>query len=413
MSTATAVKISEDIRLLIQTIIAEVNETVFERWELINGIWVSRIGQLHVVVFGPGGTGKTMLVHTTHEHIEGGVNFEVALDEQSVPDQVFGPPDIKGMVEDGRSRRLVTGMLPEATDGFIDEIMNANTTVKHSLQPIMNERVFHNNGRPNAVPLRQLLAGTNHNDCDTDPNLAPFFDRFHVRHTVGYLQQRESRFNMVTQAIARMGAIGRGTGTSFMGAHTKVTLEQLDVAHAEALALDVDDAVMNLYDDMWLELKGAGIILSDRRYTEGMVAVLSNAWLRGHENVQAGDLDILASMWWSLHEHAPEARGIILGATNPGEKLAMDLLDSLDAFKAELAKALDSSMDIDRQHRVGVEQVRNADKLIRDARTQIATSTAAGMSTARLEEVIGRAENFKLDVGKAVFGIDAAALGAS
>ena len=402
-------KISENIRTNIQTIIEEQNEIVMERWEVINGIWAARIGQLHVIVFGPGGTAKTFLAHSTHGHISDAVTFETMLDESSVPDQVFGGVDVAALVANGRSRRIVTGRLPEATDGFIDEVMNANKMMKHSLQSIMNERTFDNDGIME-VPLRQLLAGTNHNDCDTDPILAPFFDRFHLRFTVGYLQTRDNRFNMVTQAISRMAAIGRGTGTHHLGTKTQVSLADLDVAHAEALSLDVDDAVMGLYDDIWQELKGEGIILSDRRYVEGMVAVLSNAWLRGHTSVQSGDLDVLQSMWWSLQEHAGEAKGIILAATNPGEKAALDLLDELDKLKAELAKVNDSGQDDLVKRKVGVEQVRNADKLIREAQGFLAKSKAAGMSTARLEDTIARAEDFKVKVGASIFGLDASTL---
>lgn len=402
-------KISEDIRQKVQTIITEQNLAIQERSEVIHGIWVARIAQQHVIVFGPGGTGKSLMMRDTVNRIQGATHFEVALDEQSVPDQLFGPTDVKGMVEKGKARRIVTGMLPEATDAFVDEVMNANATVKHSLQPLMNERLFHNGDEVVRCPLRQLVGGTNKNGADVDPNLAPFFDRFHLRYTVGYLQRRESRFDMITNAIVRIASAGRGSGQSATQA-TTVSLNELDKAHEEALALDVDDDTMTLIDDIWEELRAKGLIVSDRRYVEGYMAVLANAWLQGHETVTPIDLGILSNMWWSIQDQAAEARNIILSVSNPGEKVALDLLDELDKIKAEFKNAMTSDMDDKRRRVLGVELAGNLQRLVNDANEHIGSSREAGASTQRLEEVVGRSESFKAELTKSLFGIDMSSL---
>lgn len=396
--------INTDIRTRVNTIEDEQNEIVLERRDVIHGIWVARIAQLHVIMFGAAGCAKTFLGHTKAEHISDSISWEIDLNEYSVPSDMFGVTDIKGMVEQGLNGRVWDGMLPQATDALIDEVMNASASLKHSLHPAMNERVSHNYGKMHDIPLRQIVAATNHNDADTDPSLAPFFDRFHLRYTVGYLQQRENRVSMVTQAIARMSMIGRGTGTRISGAKTTVTLAELDTAHREALSLNVDDDVMDLFDDIWVELKNEGVILSDRRYVDGMAAVLANAWLAGHEDVRREDLDVLQHMWWSLHDHSAEARKIILAATNPSEKAALDLLDELDKLKANLKNA--ASLDKERQHRVGVEQIRDANKLIKDAHKYLASAQAAGANTTRLVETIKRAEDFKINVGSSIFNVN-------
>lgn len=354
-------------------------------------------------------TGKSLMMRDTVNRIKDAVRFEVALDEQSVPDQVFGPTDIKGMVERGRARRVTAGMLPEATDAFIDEIMNAGSTVKHSLQPIMNERLFHNGDEIIHCPLRQLVGGTNHNSADTDPLLAPFFDRFHIRFTVGYLKQRESRFEMITNAIVRIASGGRAD-TKGIAEPTQVSLEELDKAHDEALALDIEDETMALIDDIWEELRNKGLVISDRRYVEGYMAVLANSWLNGHETVQPGDLDILSHMWWSLQDQAAEARGIILGVSNPGEKAALDLLDELDKMKAEFKSITNSDMDDKRKRSAGIEIVSNLERLVKEANDHIVDSRAAGASTQKLDEVIGRSEVFKGELTKSLFGIDVSTL---
>lgn len=407
----TPPKIDPSINQRVNQIIDEQNQLIKERHDVIVGAWVGRIAQEHLLMLGPGGTGKSFLARNMASHIDGASFFEVAVDETTDPSQLFGPPDIKAMVEDGKTRRIPTGMLPEATDAFIDEFFNANGPLLHSIMPVLNERVFHNNGLPSAVPLRQVLAGTNKLNADADQ--AALWDRIHLRYVVDYVGARQSQAEMVGDAIARMASVGRGTNTTIAGVQkTMVTLDELDQAHKEALALDVPDPVIDTFFDIRDELKhgSAGVTISDRRAVEGMAAVLANAWLRGHETVTVGDLDILANMWWTVQDQLSAARGVILAATNPGEKAALDLLDELDKLKKEIKQADESDLDVARKKRVGVEAVKNTDKLLNEARGHLTKALAAGTATNRLEEVIGKADLFKVEVGQKIFGLDPASM---
>lgn len=401
------VPITEDIRLRCNQIVLEMRNTLQERDELLYYLMVARIAQEHVLMVGPGGTGKSLLARLFRSHINSSVPFEVAVDETSDPAQVFGPPDIKAMVEEGKTRRVVTGMLPEATDAFIDEFFNANGPLLHSIMPILNERVFHNNGMPSEAPLRQVIAGTNKLNSDADQ--AALWDRIHLRFVVDYIADRDSQILMVGDAIARMAANGRGLSTSIAGTQrTTVSLDELDVAHNEALMLEVPDNVLDTMFDIRDELQGgsAKITISDRRAVEGLAAVMANAWLRGHAQVQVSDLDVLAHMWWTLLDQAPVARNIILASTNPSEKAALDLLEALQGLEKEVKDANDSDMDETRKKRAGVEAVKNADKLVDEAKEKLVLARAAGVSTIRLEECIAKAEAFKQKVGASIFGLN-------
>lgn len=400
-------KIDQDVNKRVNLIIDEQNQLIKERSEVIHGVWAARVAQQHVLMLGPGGTGKSFLARNTSDHIIGSKFFECALDETTDPAQVFGPPDIKEMVENGKMRRNYENMLPDATDAFLDEFFNANGPLLHSIMPALNERIFHNNGTPMDIELRQMLAGTNKLNADADQ--AALWDRIHLRYVVDYIQSRQNAAAMVGDAIARMSLKGRGTNTSIGGAVTTVTLAELDQAHKEALNLDVPDSVVEAFFDICDELQHtAKITVSDRRKVEGMAAVLGNAWVRNHEEVKVADLDILSHMWWTLQDQASAARAVILGATNPGEKAALDLLDDLDKLKAEVKQANDSSMDEARKKRVGVQVVQNSDKLIREAEGHLEKAKAAGAATNRIQDVIDKAEHFKIEVGKSIFNIDPA-----
>lgn len=388
-------------------IIAEMCADIKEREALIHDMWVARVAQEHLLMLGPGGTGKSYTVRRMTSHIEGSTYFESAFDETTDPSQVFGPPDIKAMVEDGKTRRVITGMLPEATDAFCDEFFNANGPLLHSLQPVLNERVFHNNGIPHSIPLRSMFAGTNKLNADVDQ--AALWDRIHLRHIVGYVSDRQNQADLVGDAIARMALVGRGTDTVVPGqTKTTVTLDELDAAHKEALALPVNDAVFTMFFDIRDELQQgkAQVQVSDRRAVEGMAAVMANAWVRGHSEVRVADLDVLANMWWTVQDQRAEARNVILGATNPGEKAALDLLDELDKVKEEIAQASKPDVDDTRKKKIGVEQVKNIDRLLAEAKGHLQKASDSGASTVRIQETIDRANAFKVQIGKDVFGID-------
>lgn len=397
--------ISTDIQGRVQQIITEQQQVIQQRSDVIHGYWVARVAQQHLLMLGPGGTGKSFLVRDAVSHIEGANLFEVALDETTDPGQVFGPPDIPAMVKDGKNRRVVTNMLPEATDAFVDEIFNGNSPVLHSLMPIMNERIFHNNGMPSDVPLRTLTAGTNKLNADAD--LAAFFDRLHIRFVVDYLDSRTAQVDMIGAAIARMSVLGRGTGTSLATTKTMVSIDELDQAHQESLSLSVEDTVMDLFLDLAAELRGKGVIISDRRKVEGMAAVLANAWVRGHESVRAADLDILANMWWTVQDQITEVRQTVLAVANPGEKAALDLAKDFREIEATLNQAQSTGTDSERLRRVGVEVIRNSDKLLKEAEAHVTKTIAAGGSTTKLDEVVERTHAFKRRVGSEVFGLSA------
>lgn len=403
--------IDQSINQRVNAIIDEMNDVIKERVEVIKGVWNAIIAQEHLLMLGPGGTGKSFLVRNAVSHITNSRLFEVAFDETTDPSQVFGPPDIKAMVEDGKTRRVPTGMLPEADFAFLDEFFNGNGPLLHSTMPALNERVWHNNGLPSAIPLRAAFMGTNKLNADADQ--AALWDRVHMRHVVGYIGDRTAQAEMVGDAIARMAAVGRGTNTTIPGLQqTQVTLDELDQAHKEALSLDVPDPVIEMFFDIRDELQhgSAKIQISDRRAVEGMAAVMANAWLNNHTSVTVGDLDVLANMWWTVQDQMATARSVILAATNPGEKAALDLLDSLDDLKKEVKQANDSDMDSSRKKRVGVEAVKNTDKLLGEAKGHLAKAQAAGTATSRLEEVIKKADAFKIEVGTSIFGLDATAM---
>lgn len=389
--------ISTTIQKNVQSAIAEMGLVHKERGEIIHTGWVALVGNLHHLQVGPGGTGKSFLVRDIASRVTGSKYFEVALDETSDPSQVFGPPDIKAMVEDGKTRRVTDNMLAEADIAFIDEFFNSNGPTLHSIMPALNERLFHNNGQPTEIPLLTMFGGTNKLNADAD--MAATWDRVHIRVPVRYVQDRENLSDLVRQAMGRRAGAAQATKTG-------ITLDELHTATQEAYNLIVPEQVEDLFYDIKDELlQSKGIEIGTRRTVEGMAAVLANAWVNGHDEVRPGDLSILQWMWWQLQDQVADAREVVLAATNPGEKAALDLLDDLDKLRGDLKQADGSDLDNMKKNSVGIQIFRDSEKLLEEAKTLKEQAEATGAGTVRIDELIDRTKNLQLEVGQKIFGL--------
>lgn len=376
---------------------AEMNDMHKERFTVVRSLWVGLVSRLHVLLIGPGGTGKSLICRDLTGRIEKANFFEVALDETTDPSQVFGPPDIKAMVEDGKTRRIPTGMLPEADIAYFDEYFNANTPMLHALRPILNERFFHNNGHPTKTPLKMAVMGTNKISADVDH--APDWDRVHIREEVKYVADRQNRADLVIDSIMRR------TRGYVEPVKTTLTLDELDTAYDEAMGLDVPEATQDTFFDIQEELAGEhGIEVSTRRVVEGMAAAMANAWLNGHTEVKVGDLDVLAGMWWLTLDQRSTAKQVVLAATNPGEKEALERLDDLEAQRQELKQIGD--LDAVKQNAAGLQIYKNVKRILSETEPLFAQAQAAGTSTARIKEVMDGCHKVMGTIQHDIFGID-------
>jgi MoxR-like ATPase len=380
----------------LQRIGQEINHKNFERADIVQSMLTALISQQHVLMVGPGGTAKSQIVRDLAKRILDGKYFETALDETSTPDQVLGPPDIKAMVEDGKTRRVPTGMLPEAHIAFIDEVFNGNGPVLHSLMPILNERIFHNNGQPSSTNLLMALAGTNKLNADAD--MAALWDRWHIRHQVNFVKDRDNRDSLLRAAMLR--AVSTYKEPEF----TTVTVDELKTAHDEAMQLPIPDITMSTFLDLIEVLEKQGVIVSTRRQVEGLKAVVATAWLAGHTEVKVGDLSVLQHMFWTSQDQIGTVRAAILTACNPGEKKALEYLEELDTYIAEYKKA--SELDTIKRNSVGVDLFKKTGKLLEVANPLRDNAVKAGASTIRIDELIAQTTALKVKIGTEVFNLD-------
>jgi MoxR-like ATPase len=377
----------------IAKIIDEQNDKFFERSELIPSLWTAIVSQQHHLQVAAGGTAKSMAVRDTVARITGTTYFETAFDESTTPDQVMGAPDIKSLVEEGKVRRVTDGMLPSAHYAFLDEFFNGNGVVLHSTMPVLNERIYHNNGKPTVVPLRSAFMGTNKLNADSDQ--AALWDRVHFRQQVGYVSDRDNIRAMIQASVLRR------VSTFQEPDFTTVSLEEMDIAHDEAMSLPVGEPAWNTFLDLLEELGRNGVVISSRRQTEGMAGILGTAWLAGHDEVKVGDLSVLRHMFWTKMDDLNVVKNIVLAAVNPGEKKALELLDDLDKLKSDYQAAAD--LDEIKRNTAAIDVFKKAQRLTDEAGPLLDMATAAGASTRRIQDVIDACDTLRVKIGAECF----------
>ena len=147
--------------------------------EIIDVLGVCLVAGENLFLLGPPGTAKTALVHELGVRLHGQF-FEYLLTRFTEPNELFGPFDIRRLRE-GELVTNTTGMLPEASLVFLDELLNANSAILNSLLTVLNERVFRRGRETIQVPSLMFVGASNH--LPEDDALRALLDRFLMRAT--------------------------------------------------------------------------------------------------------------------------------------------------------------------------------------------------------------------------------------
>src|SRR5689334_616892 len=106
---------------------AELCSAFPERKDVIAGSLAAILAGEHLMLIGPPGTGKSLMVRTIARAF-GGTYFEHLLTRHSVPEDLFGPISLTALAQD-RFVRVTKSKLPDAEFVFLDEIWKSNSAV--------------------------------------------------------------------------------------------------------------------------------------------------------------------------------------------------------------------------------------------------------------------------------------------
>jgi MoxR-like ATPase len=248
-----------------------------EREALAEMIALAAVAGEHVLVIGPPGTAKSEAVRRIARAVDSRI-FEYLLGRFTEPSEIFGPIDLRRLKE-GFVETETGGMLPEADFAFLDEVFKGSTAILNTLLGILNERVFRRGHSIVRCPLRVCVGASN--ALPEDESLAAFSDRFLVRIFVDPVP--DPRLEELLEAGWNLDHEEAGAG------FTRATLADLDILAAAARRSDLSRVRPHLAHAIRL-LRGAGILLSDRRAVHAQGLVAAAAALAGRTRPTDADL---------------------------------------------------------------------------------------------------------------------------
>jgi len=304
-------KASTDVRSKLAQLRTEMNGALIERQAEVDGMLVALLAREHLLLLGPPGTAKTMMVKLAAGVIAGATYFYWLMSRFTVPEELFGSFSLKALKED-KHQRLTTDKLPEASIAFLDEVFKANSAILNSLLTLINERQFHNGGQAVDAPLETMVGASN--ELPESGELDALYDRFLLRYWTGYIADRGSMKALLMGGDAELTV--------------QLTLDELHEAQAGVDGVVMGEEIVDLLIEVKAALEKDGFTSSDRRWVKCLRLLQAHAYLNGRGEVSEDDLLLLQHILWK----EPKDRGA-LGRTiariaNPLAHAAQEILDA-------------------------------------------------------------------------------------
>ncbi len=352
----------------------ELRRAVTERDAEIDGLLIGLLAREHILLLGPPGTAKTLLISLVTQAISGCVTFKRLLTRFSVPEELFGPYSLQGLKND-TYRRVLKNKLPEAHLAFLDEVFKANSSILNALLTLINERTFENGDTAVECPLETLVGASN--ELPESAELDALYDRFMLRFWTSYISDHESFKGMIMAGDAEI--------------KTSLTIDELHTAQAEVDRVTVTEDTVDLLVTIKAAVEKEGFVASDRRWVKTLRILQANAWLSGRDTVEAEDAMVLCHVLWKEPKDRGALMRVISKVANPLANASVEVTDAM----VEIFKSLPIHEDIPESQQAAVfTKIIEANATFKTAIEKL-ERMANGKSSACVIEAVQKIEEMK------------------
>lgn len=275
--------LSPTVQLFNQEVITPLKQAFVGKDEIIDLMGIALLARENLFLLGPPGTAKSALVRSLANRIDGRV-FDYLLTKFTEPNELFGPFDIRKL-RDGELLTNTEGMLPEADFVFLDELLNANSSILNSLLMALNERIFRRGRETRALPALFFVGASNR--LPEDEALNALFDRFLLRVRCD---------NVPDESLPAVLRAGWAMQRFQLSSKSSISVESLRELQSAVESIDLSQ-VADTYIDLIRKMRRAGISISDRRAVKLQRPIAASALLCGRSAANTTDLWVLKHIW--------------------------------------------------------------------------------------------------------------------
>ncbi|NFV12502.1 AAA family ATPase [Clostridium sporogenes] len=371
----------------------ELNDFFVEREEVIKDALRALVIGQHMFLYGPPGTGKSLLVYNICKRIDGARYFQWLLNKTSDPAEILGPYSIKAMEQD-KFLRKTSGKLPEAHIAFIDEIWKSNEPTLNILLPLLNEKIFYNDGKAIKVPLVSMFCASN--EIPDDESLNALYDRIIFRDYLGYVKDTDNKLKMFKNYI------NMRKNKNEIKVNTKIKLEEIYALQKKTEIIEVKDDIYLDFIKLMDNLERDGIFISDRRKNECLKVIQGNALLCGRNYVIVEDLEALKNVLWNDIDDITIIETNIIKVINPYDDKVRDYTRKFNEIKEEI----DYIEDKEEKIRATIEAKVSIENIIKRLNILIESARNKGKDTKNMINKRKYIEDYNESIMKEVLGID-------
>lgn len=327
-----------------QQIIAELQNTHFEREDAIQACVLGILSGNHVFMLGEPGTSKSYLARDLTARLIGAKYFETLLSRTRPAEAVLGPLDLPLLRDTGAFRRKTAGTLLEADIAFLDEVGNMSPTLGHDIHAALNERIYHevndDGTSVRSIPLATALTAGNQTPTEESDDARALWDRIILRTKVDYIKG------------------GGNFSRLFDGASgvvpTTVAWEDVKATVTEIADIPIPPRVVDILFEIREKLQQhadasnpEGITLSDRRWKACGSVLRAQAWLSGRDMVAEIDLLSLKHVLWNEPHQIDIVERMLIAYADKVSDQIRTLRDNIQ----DLSKGIKERKDYSREQR--------------------------------------------------------------